>query len=162
MTEQFRTFRGYTLKARAGETLSPSMEDYLEMAYRLWQDQEYLRVNDLAAALSVRPPSASRAVSRLASQGYIDYQPYGLLQLTEKGKELGKALLTRHNLVQAFLSSLGVKENLLQDTERIEHLLSAETLDCMAGFVEYAQANPEWLKQLGTQAEAEPTEGGPA
>lgn len=45
--EQFFTARGYENAAR-DDALTPSVEDYIEMIYRLSQTNGYTRVNDLA------------------------------------------------------------------------------------------------------------------
>jgi Mn-dependent DtxR family transcriptional regulator len=144
--DEFRTFRGYSL-AHQGE-LTPSMEDYLEMIFRLEARGRHVRVNEVAAALNVQPPSVSRAVRRLANDGFVKYQPYGLMELTDKGREVDETLLHRHQLLETFLDILGVTENLLEDTERIEHLLSDETLDQIAHFVTFAHQNPSWLESF--------------
>jgi len=145
---EFRTFRGYTLENRGEGVLTPSLEDYLEMLYRMCATRGFTRVGELAAALNVQPPSVSRAVRKLAEEGLIHYTPYGVLHLTDAGKRAGRVLLKRHELVQTFLELLGSHQNLIEDTERIEHLLSDETLDNMARFVEFASRNNEWIDQF--------------
>ncbi len=144
---QFHTFRGYTLIQREDGNLTPSMEDYLEMIYRLSGERGYTRINDLSQALSVQPPSTTKMVQRLAKYGYLRYERYGILELTSEGRKLGNLLLKRHEMLEDFLRLLGVKGNVLHDTERIEHIISDETLECINGFVEFAKANPEWLQR---------------
>jgi len=104
------------------------MEDYLEMIYRNVREGGYMRINTLAELLNVRPSSATKMVQKLASQGFLDYQRYGIISLTEKGRELGRFLLERHNIIERFLKSIGISENLLKETELIEHNVSANTL----------------------------------
>ena len=144
--DKFRTFRGYSMESREEGDLTPSMEDYLEMIYRIAGESGYARVNDLALALNVQPSSASKMVRKLAEQGHLKYEPYGILVLTDSGREAGRLLLERHEILATFLELLGVRANLLQDTERIEHLVSEETLGCIASFVEFAAQNPGWLE----------------
>jgi DtxR family Mn-dependent transcriptional regulator len=132
----FRTFRGYSLMDQKTARLTPSMEDYLEMIYRLAGEDGYARVNDLASALNVQPPSTSRMVRRLAEMGHVRYQKYGILELTPEGKRLGKFLVHRHNTIEEFLRLLGVRDNVLSDTEKIEHIVSDETLECMEKYIE--------------------------
>jgi len=144
---KFYTFRGYSLMAQQDSDLTPSMEDYLEMIYRLASSNGYTRTNDLAEALNVKPPSASKMVQRLARRGYLEYEPYGVLTLTPKGAELARFLLERHNTLKEFLETLGVRENALRDTERIEHSISRETLDCIAAFMAFLRTEPSWLSR---------------
>lgn len=142
----FHTLRGYTLQNGENQGLTPSMEDYLEMIFRLSHGKNPIRINDLAAALNVRPPSATRMARRLAEAGYLKYERYGTIELTSSGKEQGTRLFERHLSLEQFFRILGVKDNLLKDTEKIEHSLSHETLNCICLFVEFAQHHPEILE----------------
>ncbi|MGI6643477.1 MAG: transcriptional regulator MntR, partial [Bacillota bacterium] len=143
----FRTFRGYSL-ADEEQDLTPSMEDYLEMIFRLTSERQYLRLTDLAAALNVQPPSATRMVQRLSESGYLVYEKYGILQLTELGRDTGAQLMARHLLLETFMRYFGVRQNILKDTERIEHIISDEFVDRIAKFVEFAKNNPTWIARF--------------
>ena len=81
--EEFRTFRGYSLSDDE-QNLTPSMEDYLEMLFRLAGDGQPVRLGDLSAALNVQPPSATRMAQRLHDQGYVRYEKYGTLGYTPR------------------------------------------------------------------------------
>ena len=72
---EFFTFREYMRKDR--ELLSPSAEDYMEMIYRLSADKGFTRVNDLASALNVQPPSVTKMIQKLADLKLIKYEKYG-------------------------------------------------------------------------------------
>ncbi|ATW26422.1 transcriptional regulator MntR [Candidatus Formimonas warabiya] len=139
---EFYTFRGY---AKQHQGLTPSMEDYLEMIFRLSQNKFYTRINDLASALNVQPPSATKMVQKLAELNYLKYEKYGIIELTPVGIEVGRLLLKRHEKLETFLRLLGVQENVLEDTEKIEHSLSEETLECICHFVEFMQATPAYV-----------------
>lgn len=69
--EQFCTVRGYALQQQEQAALTDSMEDYVEMLYRLSLGGQEVRLHDLAAALHVRPPSASRMAQKLARRGFL-------------------------------------------------------------------------------------------
>lgn len=145
--EEFRTFRGYSLQEEE-QDLTPSMEDYLEMLFRLSGDGKPVRLGDLSSALNVQPPSATRMAQRLLDQGYVCYEKYGTIELTPQGFSVGKQLLERHNLIESFLRLLGVSENTLKDTERIEHIISDELVSRMASLIQYAKIEPTWLAQF--------------
>ena len=146
MNKEFHTFREYMKKDE--DLLTASMEDYLEMIYRLSRDSGHTRINDLSGALNVQPPSATRMVQKLAEIGILDYEKYGVIVLSPKGKKLGGYLLERHQMVEDFLKMLGIKEDLLMETEKIEHTISAQTLKCLADFVEFFKHRPEVLDQF--------------
>ena len=143
--KKFHTVRGYALKDQGANPLTSAMEDYLEMIFRLSQEKAYTRINDLAESLNVQPPSATKMVQKLAEASYLKYERYGVIQLTARGRELGKKLLHRHQTLEKFLQLLGVKQNILKDTEKIEHKVSQETLACIFDFVEFCSKNPECI-----------------
>ena len=67
----------------------------------------------------------------MAAEGFLIVESYGDVQLTEKGWKQGKALLERHQRVARFLQLAGIKaEQLLEETEKLEHMSSPETLRC--------------------------------
>ncbi len=148
MSKEFHTFREYMKKDE--DLLTASMEDYLEMIYRLSGETGFTRVNDLSAALNVQPPSATRMVKKLADIGILDYEKYGVILLSQKGKKLGGSLLERHQMVEDFLKMIGITEDILGETEKIEHTISAQTLQCLADFVEFFKLRPEVLKEFET------------
>lgn len=146
MNKEFHTFREYMKKDE--DLLTASMEDYLEMIYRLSKDSGFTRINDLSAALNVQPPSATRMVQKLAEIGTLDYEKYGVIVLNKKGKNLGRSLLERHQTIEDFLKMLGITENILVETEKIEHTISTQTLKCLADFVEFFKHRPEVLNEF--------------
>ncbi|MDX9872619.1 MAG: transcriptional regulator MntR [Clostridia bacterium] len=143
----FYTVRGYALLSQDENILTPSMEDYLEMAYRLGREKGYARASDLAEALNVQPPSASKMVQKLAELGYFNYERYGVIEFTERGRETGEYLLQRHETIEKFLTMIGVVNNTLEDTEKIEHTISEETYKQIILFVQFMQINKLWQER---------------
>ena len=124
----FRTVRGYQLQNQGQGRLTPALEDYLEMTYRLCLRDNYARVGKLSELLNVKPPSVSRMVSKLSYLGYLKTDRYDIIQLTDFGKKTGEYLLRRHEAVEEFLKLIG-NQNPLEETELIEHSLSPATTD---------------------------------
>ncbi|WP_151191877.1 transcriptional regulator MntR [Desulfotomaculum copahuensis] len=139
----FFTFRGYMNK---DNRLTASMEDYLEMIYRLSAEKGYTRTHDLAVALNVQPPSTTRMIQRMSELGLVNYEKYGIITLSQKGKEVGDALLHRHMMVEEFLKLIGVTENILEETEKIEHTIGVDTLQKLANLTAFLKNNPQILK----------------
>ena len=144
--ELFYTMRGYELLSKDTNSLTPSMEDYLEMVYRLSQYKGYTRITDLAAALNVQPPSATNMIQKLAETPYLNYERYGVVELTEYGRELGQYLLKRHEIIEKFLRIIGVEDGILQETEKIEHNVSTGTMERIMYLVRFFQENPDCLE----------------
>ncbi|KJS16663.1 MAG: Fur family transcriptional regulator [Peptococcaceae bacterium BRH_c4b] len=146
MSNEFFTFREYMKKDDA--MLTASMEDYLEMIYRLSRENGFTRINDLATALNVQPPSATKMVQKLADVGVVNYEKYGMILLNKKGEEMGRALLKRHQIIEDFLKFLGISGDVLEETEKIEHTISTQTLNCLADFVEFFKRRPEVIREF--------------
>lgn len=149
--KEFFTFREYMRKEQ--EFLSPSGEDYLEMIYRLSKEKGYTRVNNLAQALNVQPPSVTKMIKKLSELEFIKYEKYGVIVLEPNGVEKGKALLERHNLIEKFLRFLKVDEGLLEETEKIEHTISNEILEGIKDIVDYFEENPKKLREFNQYRE---------
>jgi len=105
-------------------------EDYVEAIGDLSALQGEARAVDLAKRLGVSHVTVVRTVARLQRDGYVSTRPYRSIFLTEKGSRLAEASRRRHDIVVAFLRSLGVPEEIAQtDAEGIEHHVSPETLE---------------------------------
>lgn len=143
---EFFTFREYMRKDQ--ELLSPSAEDYMEMIYRLSGKNGFIRVNSLASALNVQPPSVTKMLHKLAELKLIKYEKYGVVFLESNGIELGKTLLHRHNLIEKFLTLLNVTEGLLNETEKIEHTINKEVLCGIVDLVDFFNNYPDILEKF--------------
>lgn len=123
---------------------TPSIEDYLERIYELVEEKGYARVSDIADSLDVQPSSVTRMVQRLDDQEYLIYEKYRGLTLTAKGKELGRRIKERHELLEDFLRVLGVKESDVQrDVEGIEHHVSPGTVSAIEHLVRFLQTRSD-------------------
>ncbi|MEG0471541.1 MAG: transcriptional regulator MntR [Solibacillus sp.] len=128
---------------------TPSMEDHIEQIYLLIENKGYARVSDIAEALSVLPSSVTKMVQKLDKDGYLIYEKYRGLTLTQKGQKLGKRLVQRHDLLEQFLRLIGVdEERIYDDVEGIEHHLSWNSIDRIADLVQLLEEQPELTKKL--------------
>ena len=146
---EFHTVRGYQLLEQNKRSITPAMEDYLEMIYRNGLQDGYIRINKLARLLNVRASSASKMVQKLGSIGLLKYEKYGILVLSDKGKEIGSFLLERHNIIENFLRFLGCEEdNILIQTELIEHNLNTATIQNLEILNAFFISNSEIVDQF--------------
>lgn len=128
---------------------TPSMEDYLERIYKLIEEKGYARVSDIAEGLEVHPSSVTKMIQKLDKDNYLIYEKYRGLVLTNKGKKMGKRLMERHDLLESFLTTIGVQEeNIYKDVEGIEHHLSWDSITCIETLVEYFRKDPGRLDEL--------------
>jgi DtxR family Mn-dependent transcriptional regulator len=147
MDSSFRTVRGYQLVNQQEKELTPAMEDYLEMGYRLCQTHGYTRVGKISEILHVKPSSASKMVTRLRELGYLEYDSHDSIRLTPKGQELGEYLLERHQIVEDFLQLIGSPNSLIE-AELVEHSLSPETVSRLKLLLEFFNQDSESKKRL--------------
>ena len=110
--------------------LHESGEMYLETILVLKNRFGYVRSIDIANELGVSKPSVSRAVALLKDNGYITFDPNGMILLTDSGKNVADKIYERHNILSQFLAKLGVNETTAaHDACKIEHIISDETFD---------------------------------
>ena len=128
---------------------TPSMEDYLERIYKLIDQKGYARVSDIAEGLEVHPSSVTKMIQKLDKDEYLIYEKYRGLVLTSKGKKIGKRLVDRHQLLEEFLTMIGVKEeNIYNDVEGIEHHLSWDSITRIETLVEYLRRDKQRIQDL--------------
>ena len=110
--------------------MTQSLEDYLEAVYRLIEASGSACVRDVAKLLDVKMPSVVKAIHELKSLELVIQEPYSSIELTAKGARLARSVHARHKLLTASLVKFVKDPTTTEiDTCRMEHILSAETLD---------------------------------
>jgi Mn-dependent DtxR family transcriptional regulator len=141
---------------------SQSAEDYLERIHELIEEKGYARVVDIASSLQVKQASVTSMVQKLGELGYLNYEKYRGLVLTEKGRQVACNVQKRHATLSRFFSLFGLDSGTQQrDIEGIEHYLSPETVVILADLAAFFEENPGMLKQFLESRRhrlAEPTE----
>jgi len=128
---------------------SQSAEDYLERIHELIEQKGYARVVDIASSLKVKQASVTSMVQKLGEDGYLKYEKYRGLVLTDKGREVARAIQHRHVTLSRFFSLFGLDaETQRRDIEGIEHHLSPATLEVLANLVRFFEGDPELLRQF--------------
>jgi len=127
----------------ASVTLSDSLEDYLEAIFHIEQAKQAARAKDIAGRLKVKGSSVTGALQALARRKLINYSPYDLITLTEKGREAARDVVRRHAVLRRFFV-----EVLDADTEeaevgacRMEHALPPGIRMRLIRFVEYLSSS---------------------
>ncbi|HOA81478.1 MAG TPA: iron dependent repressor, metal binding and dimerization domain protein [Defluviitaleaceae bacterium] len=123
--------------------LTPSLQDYLEEMYRLSMQTDEIRVSDVAEVLDVSLPSVVKALHKLNNRGYVLYQPYEPIKLTEKGIVEGKFLVQRNQLLKDFLRVLKTDSDIEKEAESMEHYLPLSTIQAIEKFVYFMKDNPD-------------------
>lgn len=143
---EYRTVRGYEIANQRENRLTPAMEDYLEMACKLCLETGYTRVVKLSERLNVRPSSASKMISKLVAFGYLKYDAYESIHLTDMGQETGAYLLHRHKILEQFLRLIGNVDP-LQEAELVEHSLKIPTISKINILLGFFEDNPDVMNR---------------
>lgn len=101
---------------------------YLETIYVLTEKGALARTKDIAAEWKVSQPSATEMVQKLASQGYLHYEPYRGASLTPEGLEIGRQVIRKHRLLERFLVEvIGMDAARAEDDAcHMEHVIPPE------------------------------------
>ena len=111
--------------------MTASQEDYLKSIYILILHKNEARVTDIADYLQVSKASVNRALKSLKELGLVDYETYGEIKLTEKGKEEATNIIKKHNVLKAFLIQiLNVNnETAEEEAKKMEEQLRKQSFD---------------------------------
>ena len=75
---------------------SPAIEDYLEQIHNLIEAKGYARAADIAANLRVSQASVTNMIQKLDAGGYLIYERYRGVVLTDAGRKIGQEIARRH------------------------------------------------------------------
>jgi DtxR family transcriptional regulator, Mn-dependent transcriptional regulator len=130
--------------------LSASLEDYIEAIYHIVAESHEARSKEIAARLDVTGASVTEALRLLSKKGLINYTPYEAITLTDKGLEIARDVVRRHNaLKQFFIEVLGIDQATAeQGACRVEHSAPQEIIDQMINFINFIEACPGENRQL--------------
>lgn len=134
------------------ENLTQSSQKYLVAIYDVVLTNTAARVKDVAARMSVGMASASEAVKNLAAKGYINYEPYGIITLTAKGKKTVDMIAARHNIVSDFLEKVLMidKNDVETCTNNLEYFVPERVLMQLVSYISFMNkcscSQPKWKK----------------
>lgn len=136
--------------------LSASLEDYLEVIALIIKEKKVARAKEIAARLKVSRASVTEAFRALAKKNLINYAPYEVITLTDKGKIVSEDIILRHHaLKEFFIKVLDVDEKIADiGACRIEHAAPREIIDKMIHFVQFLEKCPrggtDWIDSFST------------
>ncbi|WP_432797770.1 metal-dependent transcriptional regulator [Poriferisphaera sp. WC338] len=111
---------------------SSTVENYLKTLYAMQQvaGEGLIPLGKLAEALSITAGTATIMIKRLATEGYVDYEPRNGAKLTKVGRKKALDVLRRHRLIELFLVEV-VKldwSEVHEEAEILEHAISDRLL----------------------------------
>lgn len=131
------------------EDRTDRMEDYLEVIYELVEQKGYATTVDISTYLNVSSPSVTKMTQRLDETGYLKYEKYRGIRLTDEGVRIAQNIRNRHGLLAEFFKMIGVDEDSANsDAEGIEHHLHPETIKRLEDFMSVLKKYPSLFKRV--------------
>ena len=104
-------------------------EDYLINILRLTEGKNNTKTTELASFMNVSPASVTEMLKVLANDGYVEYERYHGVKLTEKGLAYARVMRKKHHVLEDFLINVLNVDRATAHNEacRMEHALSEES-----------------------------------
>ncbi|AHF01352.1 DNA-binding protein [Thiomicrospira aerophila AL3] len=115
---------------------SKAIEDYLKCIYKLedpTQTDKGVHTSAIAARLNVAQASVSNMIKKLSDQGFVSYEPYYGVALTESGRQVALQMIRRHRVIEQYLvERLNYAwDEVDEEAEVLEHAVSDKLVDSM-------------------------------
>ena len=122
---------------------SVSVEDYVKAIWEV-AGTDVASTKDIAERLLIAPPSVTNMFVRLREMGFVEYERYRGVSLTERGREEALRLVRRHRLIETFLlQHLGYSwDEVHEEAERLEHAVSDGFTERLAEYLGHPDQDP--------------------
>jgi DtxR family Mn-dependent transcriptional regulator len=146
---------GANMAAAGSLQLSSSLEDYLEAIFQIVREKQAARAKDIADRLSVGRSSVTGALKALAERELVNYAPYDIITLTDKGRTAAEEIVRKHEVLRDFfVKVLSIDESEADAAAcKLEHAISETVLERFIEFVEFVERCPrggtKWIKGFG-------------
>ena len=148
-----KEWRSYA-KGECMDTLTASLEDYLEAIWVTNLREKVVRVKDIAKFLNVKTASVVGAMKSLTQKRLVVHERYGYIQLTQQGAAVASEIYERHKTLYSFFHEiLGIDaKTATEDACRMEHYINKKTAEKMVKFIKFVEncpkGEPLWLSNF--------------
>ena len=117
--------------------ISKSLQEYLKTIYIIEKQGELPRVTDIAEKMNCSKASVNKSLKLLTEEGFINYEPYGHIEITEDGTRLAKKILEANDIVYLFLTEIleEEKDTAEQEAKEIKMAMKDTTLNKLAKYL---------------------------
>jgi DtxR family Mn-dependent transcriptional regulator len=124
--------------------ITSKTEDYLRTIYELITQKGFVRIKDIARELEVTSSTVVEMMKKLNKNGFVKYEKYGGITLTDYGHEIALTVEKRHETFRKLLEILLVPNDLaLKDAHILEHQLNSKTILQFSRFLDFMTMYPE-------------------
>ncbi len=126
------------------DSLSQSLEDYLEIILELQNTKTVARSKDIAEKMDIKRGSVTGMLKKLAKNGLINYEPYGYVTLTPEGKKIAVEIERRHLFLKDFFTRILEVDEVTADQTacQMEHAMDKQTFQKFKAFVKKLDTCP--------------------
>ncbi|SJM63858.1 Mn-dependent transcriptional regulator MntR [Corynebacterium glutamicum] len=120
------------------------VEDYLTALFRAEEWDEEPTTGKLAEVIGVTASTVSATLKKLNLEGFVNYRPYGDIELTPAGRDIAINVIRRRRIIETYLSEklgLGAHE-LHGEADLLEHAVSPRVLEKMFQAVGFPTLDP--------------------
>lgn len=134
--------------------LSASSENYLKAIFCITEEKSAAKTKDIAAYTGITASSVSEALKVLANKELINYEPYGIVTLTETGYKIAEELIKRDRIIKNFFENvLMVSSDLAEESAaQVQHTIPDEVLKKFVMFLTFMETcsckEPKWIKSF--------------
>lgn len=119
-------------------------ENYLKALFMLSQKNPEVPVNELSKELNIKMPTVTAMMKKFAESGWVNYESYKPIRLTNLGKKEAALIVRKHRLTEMFLTEImGLGwENVHEIAEQIEHIKSSLFFEKMDEMLNFPKIDP--------------------
>ncbi|QCX54312.1 metal-dependent transcriptional regulator [Elizabethkingia sp. JS20170427COW] len=123
---------------------SLSKENYLKALFHLANHKNEILVKDLSDTLGIRMPSVNSMMKKFAAEGWVVFESYKPIILTEEGRRKAALIVRKHRLTEMFLvEKMGFGwEQVHNIAEELEHIQSEQFFDKIDQLLNFPKADP--------------------
>jgi DtxR family Mn-dependent transcriptional regulator len=121
-----------------------SKEDYLSIIYKNKDASGKIKANIIADKLQISNAAVTDMLKKLSKDGYIKYEKYKGVDLTEDGEAYAKNMVRRHRIWEVFLHQIvGIPWDKVHDeAHKLEHSASDELINKMEEMLDFPEFDP--------------------
>lgn len=119
-------------------------ENYLKALHYINQNYKEVSLTELGKAMDVSKPTVNDMVKKLKANGWVEYEKYKPLKLTDAGKKAAALVIRKHRLSEVFLHNImGFGwEEVHEIAEELEHIKSEQFFDRMDELLGFPKFDP--------------------
>lgn len=121
-----------------------SKEDYLSVIFKNQNSDGEIKSNIIAEKLSVSNAAVTDMLKKLSKDGYIIYERYKGIKLTNEGESYARNMVRRHRIWEVFLNQIvGMPwDKVHEEANKLEHSSSDDLINRLETMLDYPEYDP--------------------